>query len=232
MEREAVILAGGLGTRLRGVVDDLPKSMAPVNGKPFLHYILSHISSVRFKRIILATGYKGDIIQQYFGNRFGKMEITYSREKEPLGTGGALLLASRITENKDLFVINGDTLFDVDMHEMEKTYTETGSVLSVALKPMQNFDRYGSVSLEGNRIISFNEKRFCSTGLVNGGVYLINREWLVKQSPGEIFSFEKDIMEKRAGYDLITGYVSDSYFIDIGIPEDYSRASADMRPEP
>lgn len=230
MIKEAIILAGGLGTRLRGVVDDLPKSMAPVNGKPFLHYILKHLSSFGFTRIILATGYKGDIINEHFGNHLGKMELLYSREKEPLGTGGALLLASRMTINKSFFVINGDTLFEVDFGDIEKIYMQTGSKLTVALKPMYNFDRYGSVTVEGDRIISFNEKHFCSKGLINGGVYLLKREWLEEHSKTKIFSFEKDVMEIRAGKELITGYVSDSYFIDIGVPEDYLRASSDLHP--
>jgi D-glycero-alpha-D-manno-heptose 1-phosphate guanylyltransferase len=229
MEREAVILAGGLGTRLRDVVEELPKSMAPVNGRPFLSYILDHLSKFNFKRIILATGYKNEAILNYFGDSYGSAKLIYSVEKEPLGTGGALLLASSKVESDRFFVFNGDTLFSVDLDEMEKFFLRDSPVMTVALKPMSDFDRYGNVILEGDRIVSFNEKGFCQHGVINGGVYLMKREWLKKHSSGEKFSFEKDVMEKRAGHDLMTGYISDTYFIDIGIPEDYLRASKELR---
>jgi D-glycero-alpha-D-manno-heptose 1-phosphate guanylyltransferase len=229
MEREAVILAGGLGTRLRDVVEELPKSMAPVNGRPFLSYILDHLLKFNFKRIILATGYKNEAIVNYFGDSYGSTKLIYSVEKEPLGTGGALLLASSKIASGHFFVLNGDTLFLVDMDGMEKSFTMESPVMTVALKPMSDFDRYGNITLDGNRIVSFNEKGFCSRGVINGGVYLLDSEWLKRQSPGEKFSFEKDIMEKRAGHDLMTGYISDTYFIDIGIPEDYLRASEELR---
>ncbi len=228
MSREAVILAGGLGTRLRDVVEELPKSMAPVNGKPFLSYILGHLSKFRFKRIILATGYKNEAIVSYFGDNYGSAKLIYSIENEPLGTGGALLLASSMVESESFFVFNGDTLFSVDLDEMEKLFLRESPVMNVALKPMTDFDRYGNVTLNGDRIVRFDEKGFCSRGVINGGVYLLKKDWLKKHSSGEKFSFEKDIMEKRAGHDLITGYLSDAYFIDIGIPEDYLRAAREL----
>ena len=230
MGREAVILAGGLGTRLREVVGDLPKAMAPVNGKPFLHYVLRLLSGQNFDRVILATGYKNDYISNYFGNAFGRMSLRYSVEREPMGTGGAMLLASSLADNDYFFVINGDTLFDVDMDGFQRSFLSENADLSVALKPMKNFDRYGSVSVDGQRIVSFNEKKYCREGLISGGVYILRKEWLKLNAPGEKFSFEKNMMERLTRTSLISAFISDSYFIDIGIPEDYSRASAEMLP--
>jgi D-glycero-alpha-D-manno-heptose 1-phosphate guanylyltransferase len=113
---------------------------------------------------------------------------------------------------------------------MEKFFLKERPVMTVALKPMSDFDRYGSITLEGDRIISFNEKGFCRRGVINGGVYILNRSWIRKNATGEKFSFEKDVVKKRAGRDLMTGYISDTYFIDIGIPEDYLRASKELKP--
>ena len=228
MEREAVILAGGLGTRLREVVDDIPKSMAPVNGKPFLEYVLNRLIEYRFNRIILATGYKNEAISSYFGDHHGEASLIYSMEKEPLGTGGAIFLASSQVTSDYFFVLNGDTLFSVDLDAMEDFSRKEKAVITVALKPMADFDRYGSVSLEGDRIVSFNEKKFCNSGLINGGIYFVNKRWFRLNATTEKFSFEKDILEKGTSYDLIAGYISDSYFIDIGIPGDYFRALKDL----
>ncbi|MGD0583545.1 MAG: nucleotidyltransferase family protein [Bacteroidales bacterium] len=230
MGREAIILAGGLGTRLRDVVEELPKSMAPVNGKPFLAYILDHMTGYGFTRIILATGYKNRVVSNYFGDQWKGARLIYSVEKEPLGTGGAIHLALSQTVSENIFVLNGDTLFTLNFNELEGSFLKDGPIMTIALKPMTDFDRYGSVTLEGNRLVSFNEKKFCREGVINGGIYILNRKWFQENVPGEKFSFEKDIMEKRTGQDLMTGYISDAYFIDIGIPEDYFRASSDLIP--
>jgi D-glycero-alpha-D-manno-heptose 1-phosphate guanylyltransferase len=231
MKKVAIILAGGLGTRLRRVLDVLPKAIAPVRGRPFLVYILENLVNYHFTNVVLATGYKHIDIMAFFGDSYKGLDLKYSVEKEPLGTGGALLKACGSVATESCFVLNGDTLFNIDFHDFERFYIENDPDISVALKPMNHFDRYGSVTLEGDRISSFNEKRFCAEGLINGGIYLLKKEWVVKHAPGEKFSFEKDIMEKRVKQDRITGYVSDAYFIDIGIPEDYLRA-VDELPDP
>ena len=222
--KEAIILAGGFGTRLKHIVKDLPKSMAPVRGKPLLEYILEYLTGFGVEKIILATGYMHEKVEHYFGDRYKNSKLVYSVEKEPLGTGGALSLAADFVDTGYCLALNGDTLFNLNIDDFEDHFLKHDPVLSVALKPMRNFERYGSVTLEGSRIVSFNEKRFCGNGFINGGVYILKKEWLVKNAPGRIFSFEKDILEKRVGVDLLTGYISDTYFIDIGVPEDYRRA--------
>jgi len=228
MEREAVILAGGLGTRLRGVIDDLPKSMAPVNDRPFLVFILDQLSGFRITRAILAAGYRNEDISAFFGNRYKEIELVYSVESEPLGTGGAILKAAELINTDSFLVLNGDTLFDLDLEDFRKSFKYSNASLSVALKPMVDFDRYGSVSIEDSRIISFNEKKYCADGLINGGVYILRKDWISNNAPSAKFSFERDIMERRVKSDIITGYVSDSYFIDIGVPEDYERAIREL----
>jgi D-glycero-alpha-D-manno-heptose 1-phosphate guanylyltransferase len=228
MKREAVILAGGLGTRLKEVIDELPKAMAPVSGLPFLTYILEQLLKASFSKAVLATGYKHNAIMSWYGDNYKGVKLEYSVENEPLGTGGALLKASLLMSSDHLFVFNGDTIFNLDLDSLEKFYRKGKCDLAVSLKPMRDFDRYGSVNIEGERIISFDEKKYCSEGLINGGIYILSTDWLRKNSPGEKFSFEKGIMEKRVGTDRINGYISDAYFIDIGIPEDYEKAKTEL----
>ncbi len=227
--KEAVILAGGLGTRLRDVTGQTPKAMAPVNGKPFLSYVLQMLSQDGFDRIILATGFLSAPIESYYGYSFAMMEIDYSVEKEPLGTGGAILLASKIILSDNFFVLNGDTYFNVDFEGMEDQFSAEKPDVLVALKQMKDFDRYGSVSITNSRIVSFNEKKYCSEGLINGGIYLVNKKWLGGVSPGIKFSVEKDILEKHTESAVLNGFISDGYFIDIGIPEDYNRAIRELK---
>jgi D-glycero-alpha-D-manno-heptose 1-phosphate guanylyltransferase len=228
MKRVAVILAGGFGTRLKSVVSDLPKPMAPVNNIPFLTYLLNLLVKYGYDKVILAAGYKYEIIESYFGSQYKNIKLIYSIENEPLGTGGAISAATEFIDSDFFTVLNGDTFFDIDFGRMEEKFLKFKSGLMVALKPMTSFDRYGTVEIKDERILSFNEKKYCKNGLINGGVYVISKEWLDRYSPGKKYSFEKDILEKVIGNEIIDYYISDSYFIDIGIPEDYQRAAEEL----
>ena len=228
MISEAIILAGGFGTRLKNLVDDVPKSMAPIGRIPFINYIFEQLLSFRIERVVLAVGYKHAGIISFYGNSYKGMQLTYSIENKPLGTGGAILEAAKAISSKFCYVLNGDTYYNIDLEAFEKSFVKTGGVLSVALKPMVNFDRYGSVTTEGERIVSFNEKKFCHKGLINGGVYILDKGWLKKNAPGKVFSFEKEILEAYVSRDYISCFQSDTYFVDIGIPGDYLRASRDL----
>lgn len=228
MTKEAIIVAGGLGTRLRNMVNDIPKSMAITGGSPFLTYLFQYFQKYKIEKIILALGYKYETIREYYGKWYKNIELVYSIEDRPLGTGGAILKAIDFISSESFFVINGDTYFDVDLFKFNRSFDKSGSVLSVALKPIVNFDRYGYIITKGDRIASFNEKKHCEKGLINGGIYLVSKEWLIKKAPGKIFSFETDLMEKVVNDDIISYYISDTYFIDIGVPEDYSRASKEL----
>jgi len=230
MIKEAIILAGGLGTRLRSVVEDLPKPMAPVRGVPFLTWLLDLIEKQGVEKVVLAVGYKHEKITSCFGNRYKNLSIEYSIEKEPLGTGGAVLLALQKIKGENFFLLNGDTYFEVDFRDFENFFVSTGAVMSVALHPVKNPFRYGTVIIHENKIVAFREKTGAEEGLINGGVYIVNKNWFQENAPGGKFSLEKDILEKKISDFLITGYVSDVYFIDIGIPEDYYRAAGELPP--
>ncbi len=221
---EAIILAGGLGTRLRSTVAGLPKPMAPVNGKPFLFHILNWLKDYPLDKIVISTGYVSELIIEYFGNNFHGIPLEYTVEQIPLGTGGAIRFAMQKCDGNDFLVLNGDTYYPVELDKFISFHTERKSMFSIVLKPMKDFSRYGSVKCEGDTVERFVEKKQCVDGLINGGIYLINRNFFESQNLKEVFSVEKDILEKNAGSGVIKCMVSDMPFIDIGIPEDYERA--------
>lgn len=229
MKMEAIVLAGGFGTRLAHIVSDVPKPMAPVCGHPFLEYILRDLSSKGIMRVILAVGYKADCIERFFQDRFEGMELVYSLEEKPLFTGGAVKMALSRCRDENVFIVNGDTFFDVDLAAMAKCHQATGAVLTVATKEMEHFSRYGTVeSDESGRITAFREKKPCRRGAINGGIYLLKRNAL-EEIPREKFSFEQEYMEAKVGAVPFFAFPSSGYFIDIGIPEDYAKAQEDFQ---
>jgi len=223
---EAIILAGGMGTRLQEVVADVPKPMAPVRGKPFLFYILHWIRQFPIDKIILSVGYKSESIIEHFGYSFGTIPLNYAVEDKPLGTGGAVVNALSHTESDSILIINGDTWFPVDINSFLDFHIQSNAVFSVALKKMNNFSRYGSVELSGDTIVRFNAKKQCEEGLINGGIYLVKRSFFGSQRYPEVFSLEEDMLVTEAGKPVLKGMVFDTPFIDIGIPEDYGRAGS------
>jgi D-glycero-alpha-D-manno-heptose 1-phosphate guanylyltransferase len=223
---EAIVLAGGMGTRLRPVVSDIPKCMAPVAGKPFLHYLLTSLETAGFKHVILALGYKHEIIEEYVRKGW-KIKITSVIETQPLGTGGAVKFALAKSSCKDVFVLNGDTFLNVDYRQMHNFYVKANTKATLALKEMHNFDRYGAVETGSNsRIVRFMEKHHCRKGLINAGVYVLDKNTLTGFP--EKFSLEKDFFERIVAENSLSGFPVEGYFIDIGIPEDYSRAQTDF----
>jgi len=226
---DAIVLAGGFGTRIQSVISDVPKPMAPVCGKPFLHYILQSLVRQNIDRIILAVGYKHEVILKHFGYKFQSAELIYSIENEPLGTGGGIRKAIELTVGKQVLIINGDTYFDLPLEELMSFHANGQYDLTMCLKPMKHFERYGTVTVDQNRVKGMKEKQPCDTGLINGGVYLINREIIEKFTVGDKFSFEKDFLEEEVWHLKFGAYISDKYFIDIGIPEDYEKAQMDFK---
>ncbi len=228
MIKEAIILAGGLGTRLQSVVKDIPKPMADIKGEPFLKYLLDYLSLNGIERVVLSVGFRYEVIEEYFGSKYKNIELHYAVEEEPLGTGGGIMNALNYTYENLVYLINGDTFFKVDLMELFKFHNQTKADFTLALKPMQNFDRYGSVEIGKDRILKFNEKQFKEEGLVNGGIYILNKYLLETLPFPHKFSFEKDFLEKQLNHFFINGCVVDNYFIDIGIPEDYKRAQNEL----
>jgi D-glycero-alpha-D-manno-heptose 1-phosphate guanylyltransferase len=232
METSIIILAGGLGTRLRSVVSDLPKCMAPVNGKPFLTYVINHFLQEGITDFIFSLGYKHEIIIQYLENftpDVSRLALQYSIEKEPLGTGGAIKKACALIEEENVFVTNGDTLFKASISSLQNFHAAKNADCTLTLKPMQDFDRYGVITLnEDASIKSFNEKKYYRQGLINGGLYMLNVANFLNESFPEKFSFETTYLEKFYDQHKTFGLVQDEYFIDIGIPEDYERAQREL----
>jgi len=224
---KAVILAGGLGTRLKGILGELPKPMAPINKLPFLHYLLNYLFNQGVKEVFLCVGFKHEVIVRYFGDHFRDIKIFYTIEKELLGTGGAIMpVLSKWKE--PFFLLNGDTFFEADLKSFSEAFFKLRPLASLSLKPVFNQDRYGAVQLDGQQITAFTEKKFIESGWINAGVSILTSEIFEGKLPGDVFSYEKDLFEKKAASHFLHGFVQDEYFIDIGIPEDYERAQKEI----
>jgi len=233
MGKEAIILAGGLGTRLRSTVPDLPKCMAPVAGRPFLSYVIDYLRMQGIERFIFSLGYRWGLIEEFLQKEYPTLDYTSVIEEEPLGTGGGIRLAIENANSNNVLVANGDTLFKIQSKELFQTHIDNGSECTLALKAMHDFDRYGVVEMnDKGRILSFKEKQFYPSGLINGGIYILNKErFLARQLPQK-FSFEKDYLEPFCTEAPFYGFVQEGYFIDIGIPEDYQRAQSELKKSP
>jgi D-glycero-alpha-D-manno-heptose 1-phosphate guanylyltransferase len=227
MSMEAVVLAGGRGTRLASVLQDLPKPMAPIVGEPFLKYLLNGLARDGFTRVILSVGYLADSIQGYFGDRLGDLEIAYCHEESPLGTGGAIREALKLVSADQAFVLNGDTFASVDYNAMQQQHIALGTVLSIALMPVPDTARYGAVEVDGQYIQGFVEKGRTGEGYINAGVYLVKKDLLESMDLPTRFSFEEEVLMKRLDLHP-AAFVASGYFIDIGIPEDYARAQLEL----
>jgi len=221
---EVIILAGGKGTRLQSVVNDVPKPMAPINGEPFLTHILNWVTKYPVSKIILSVGYKAQVIRDRYKSDYNGVPLVYAEETTALGTGGGIKYAASFTTSNDIIVINGDTWFPVPLDKLLRHQVERGSILTLTLKAMEKFDRYGTVVLDGDKVISFNEKAFKEHGLINGGIYAINKAKVGFEILPEVFSFEQEVLEKKVTSGAFLGLVFNEDFIDIGVPEDYKKA--------
>jgi D-glycero-alpha-D-manno-heptose 1-phosphate guanylyltransferase len=229
---EAIILAGGFGTRLQSVVSNVPKPMAPINNVPFLNYIFDYLKFFKIEHVVLSTGYLSEKISEYYKEEFIGIKISYTKEETPLGTGGGIRLAMEKCTTKNILVLNGDSFFDVDLQAYYPLHAQFNSDCTLALRKVSNAARYGTIKLSDTASITeFKEKDGVEQeGLINGGVYILNRElFLSKTKPDIAFSIEKDFFENRINELHIFGFEYDDYFIDIGIPEDYKKAQDDFK---
>jgi len=228
---EAIILAGGLGKRLRSAVPSLPKPMAPIMGKPFLKYLFEYWLSQGIKHFILSVGYKHELIRAKFGTKYKNIDINYSIENEALGTGGGLLLAIKKLRTKNPFLLlNGDTFFAINLDNLLKYHKNSKSDMTLSLVESRQNNRYSGVLLDKHGLIySIDSPTDPSkNGMVNGGVYMIESELFSKyqKQKSKKFSLEEELLpqlliqKKR-----IAGFVSKNSFIDIGIPHDYNLAA-------
>jgi D-glycero-alpha-D-manno-heptose 1-phosphate guanylyltransferase len=221
--KEAIVLAGGLGTRLRSAVPELPKCLAPVGGRPFIGYVTEYFQREGIEKFIFALGYKSAYFDAFFQAAFPKGGYEISLEDEPLGTGGAIRQACGMAKDKTVLILNGDTFFRIGLEALADFHGSREAQCSLCLKPMQDFNRFGVVELgEAGRVSGFREKQYYRRGLINGGVYALDRGAFLDEEWPRVFSFEKDYLERGTERRLF-GLVQESYFIDIGIPEDYRR---------
>ena len=227
---KAIILAGGLGTRLNSVLSDLPKPLAPINGKPFLEYQMDYWIHQGVDHFVLSVGYLKEKIVDYFGDHYQNIPINYAIEDTPLDTGGGLLKAlDFITSDEPILVLNGDTFFEVDLKVINDFHLNRGSIWTFSLFRTKEVGRYMGIHLEPSGKLKFmNQEINDQERLANGGVYLINPS-IVKAlgyKSGEKISLEKDILKKlSADYTNIYGIEFEGQFIDIGVPDDYKRAA-------
>lgn len=230
---EALILAGGLGTRLREAVPDVPKPMAPIRNRPFLEHQMDYWIGQGVTRFILSVGYKHELIEAHFGSAYRQCPVAYVREASPLGTGGGLLLGLSQAHDDLVLVLNGDTFFEVNLAVMRERHEATQADVTVALRRIANNDRYGEVALDTQGLVAtFSAAASGGEGIINGGVYLVRPAALLGlgYASGDKLALEQDLFPclLKAGK-RVAGFVTNTNFIDIGIPEDYYRA-ADILP--
>jgi len=224
---EAIVLAGGLGTRLRQVVADVPKAMAPVCGRPFMEILLTALARKGFTRVVLSLGYLADQIVNHFGDRFAGMELVYEIEDTPLGTGGALRAALGRCTGEHVFVFNGDTFLDLEVADVVQQLARDAGPIIVA-RDVPDTSRYGRLDVENGRVHGFLEKGMSGPGLINAGCYVLPRRSLDIFAPGQPFSLESDYLAQAVAKAPVAVFVTHGYFIDIGVPDDYARAQTEL----
>jgi len=224
----AIVLVGGQGTRLRSVVSDVPKVMAPIGGRPFLCLLLDLLERQGVSEVILAAGYLAESLTGTLGERYRGLRLRYAIESEPLGTGGALRHALSLVDRFPVFALNGDTYLDLDYAAMRRAHEAAGADLTMALRHSEESARYGCAKIAKGRVVGFDAAGARAAGTISAGVYLFARPLLDDPSLPMSFSFEKDFLELRAAVLRPLAFVTDGYFIDIGIPEDYRRAEREL----
>ena len=225
--REAIILAGGFGTRLRALVPDKPKPMAPVCGRPFLEVLLQSLAKKGFSKIILSLGYLAEVITAHFGNNFSGMELVYVVEDVPLGTGGAARLAMARCSQDHVYIFNGDTFIDLESEQTEKLWLAHRNPIIVA-RQVVDTARYGRLLVQDGLVKGFAEKSTVGSGLINAGCYVFNASQLDLFPLGKNFSLESEFLSNAVKAMPIDVFVTAGQFIDIGIPEDYQRAQSEL----
>ncbi len=220
---EAIVLAGGFGTRLRQVVADVPKPMASIAGRPFLEILLGSLAKKGFSRSVLSLGFMAEKISAHFGHRFAGLDLAYVVEDTPLGTGGATRLAARACTQDHVFVFNGDTYLDLEVGLLERRWHAKRNSIVVG-RQVPDTTRYGRLIVDGDRITSFAEKGIAGPGLINAGCYVLATDALARFPLNQPFSIETDYLVPEVARATVEVFVTEGMFIDIGIPEDYARA--------
>ena len=224
---DAIVLAGGFGTRLRNVVPDLPKPMAPVAGKPFLEILLTSLSRKGFHRVVLSLGYMAEKIVGHFGSSYAGMEVLYEIESTPMGTGGAIRQASQHCTDSHYYIFNGDSYLDLEVAQVEAWWQQNRAPIIVA-RAVPDTARYGRLEIKGNELIAFTGQGTPGPGLINGGCYVFDKDQLLAWPLGKAFSIETDYFPDEVMKRRFDVFLSQGQFIDIGVPDDYARAQTEL----
>ncbi len=228
----AVVLAGGRGTRLAQYVPELPKPMAPVAGRPFLEHVLDQLVDCGVGSIVLSVGYLGHIIEAHFGDQYHGAMLRYAREETPLGTGGAIVRALQGAGDAPVMVVNGDTLLKAEYREIETWYRRFPVDFAMVLRRVADVNRFGAAIVEncgeGEYVSGFGEKSETGPGLINAGVYILRPPVFANYGLAGVFSLETDLLQRHCATLRPRAYITDAYFIDIGIPADLDRARVDL----
>ncbi len=209
------------------LTDNTAKPLLEVGGKPFILYLIDYLVNQGVTKIILSTGYKAESFKQLLTLKKKNVEICFSEEKNPLGTGGGVRLALPQVKGERILVLNGDTYFPVELEKLEKIHFANRALATIALKLLKNCDRYGTVQCKDNRITGFTEKKPCKVGLINGGIYLLEKSALLPYKENASFSFEKEFLEKHATDSTLSCCEFSHYFLDLGVPADFEKAQSD-----
>lgn len=224
---QAIVLAGGFGTRLRQVVRDVPKPMAPVAGRPFLEILLSSLADKGFEQVILSVGFMAEKISRHFGDQFKSMALDYAVEDQPLGTGGGVRLALTRVSSDHVYVFNGDTFLDLEVDQLEQEWLSNGRPLIVA-RAVPDTERYGRLLADKRLATGFTEKGMTGPGLINAGCYILRKGQLDCFSLGQTFSLETEFLIPAVARGEFDVFETHGLFIDIGVPEDYARARLEL----
>lgn len=229
VELTAVVLCGGRGTRLRPVVSDQPKVLAKVNNVPYIYFLLDQIAEAGIKKVVLCTGYLGRLVKSTVGYKYNSLEILYSLEPTPMGTGGALRCSVKHICTNVAIVMNGDSFVECKFDDLFTFHRQHRATATIVLVRVPDVSRYGRVTIDrDNQIVEFSEKKeggISESGLVNAGIYLIDRETICKIPKGVKYSLENEFFPDLVG-DRLVGCKTEGKFIDIGTPESYKRAGS------
>jgi D-glycero-alpha-D-manno-heptose 1-phosphate guanylyltransferase len=222
--KEVIILAGGLGTRLKKVVKELPKCLAPIGEKTFLYFCLQNLKKQGFQRFIFALGFQSEKVINYIKSQDFGIEYVFSVEQEQLGTGGCIKKALGYIKSEDVLVVNGDTFFYFDINNFYQFHISKKSLFSIALTQIKNTERYGSVEInQDGDVIAFKEKNSIITSNINSGFYFINNHFNFNNY-GDKFSIEKDFFEDEKRGVRLKAKIFKGEFLDIGTPDDYFKS--------
>ena len=225
---EAIVLAGGFGTRLASRLNNIPKPMALVAGRPFLEILFGHLGRNGCTRALLSVGHLHQVIQKHFGSSFHGIQIEYVIEPEPLGTGGAIRTALEQAHEPSVLVLNGDTFLAANLAALLSAHDTAEAAFTMAIAHQLDIARYGGVLLNGDRVVGFEEKGRTGPGWINAGVYAITRDLAWPPGLQGKFSFERDFLMPEIERLSPLAFPTDGFFLDIGIPEDLDRAQTEL----